>query len=118
MQTREHCFKACPAWKEQQKTLWTEVRKETEGEEPLEDPGFTTDERCGRAVLDFLSTTDVGRRVPAPAEDVQSEASEWELREREEREEERRVEAEELGAEIEDPLYFPMPTFRAAIEEE
>jgi hypothetical protein len=32
-------------------------------------------------VLDFLSTTDVGRLVPAPAkEDAQSEASEWERR--------------------------------------
>jgi hypothetical protein len=42
------------------------------------------DERCGGAVLGFLSTTDVGKRVPGPAdEDVQSEVSESELRERE-----------------------------------
>jgi hypothetical protein len=49
-------------------------------------------------VLDFLSATDVGRRVPVPAEeDAQSEVSEWEFRERKEREEKRMVEAEELG---------------------
>jgi hypothetical protein len=48
------------------------------------------DERCSRAVLDFVSTADVGRLVPALAEDdAQSEASEWEHRERREREEER-----------------------------
>jgi hypothetical protein len=58
------------------------------------------DDRCSQAVLDFLSTTDVGRLVPAPAEeDAQSEASEWEFQERREKEEERRQEAEELGAE-------------------
>jgi hypothetical protein len=51
-------------------------------------------------VLDFLSTTDVGRKVPnsAAEEEAQSEASEWELREPREREVERRVQAEELGA--------------------
>jgi hypothetical protein len=33
------------------------------------------EERCSRAVLDFLATTDVGRLVPAPVdEDAQSEA--------------------------------------------
>lgn len=48
--------------------------------------------------LDFLSTTDVGRLVPAevPAEEDGSEVSEWECREHREREEERRMEAEEL----------------------
>ena len=78
------------------------------------------DERCSRAVLDFLSTTDVGRRVPALAEeDAQSEASEGELRERrEQREEERRAEAEGLGAEVEEPLFLPTPAFMASAEEE
>jgi hypothetical protein len=55
----------------------------------------------------------VGRLAPALAEeDAQSEASEWELRERREREEERRVEAEELGAEVEEPLFLPTPAFK------
>jgi hypothetical protein len=49
------------------------------------------DARCSQAALDSLSTTDVGRRVPAAAEgDAQSEASEWDLREQRQREEERR----------------------------
>jgi hypothetical protein len=65
-------------WREQQKTLWAEVGKETGRWKS----GWTirdllADVRCSRAVLDFLSTPDVGRRVPFPAEeDVQSEASE------------------------------------------
>jgi hypothetical protein len=70
-------------------------------------------------VLDFLSTTDVGRRVPPPVEnDAESEASEWELRERREREEERRAEADELGAEVEELLFLPTPAFMASAEEE
>jgi hypothetical protein len=57
--------------------------------------------------------------VPTPAEeDAQSEASEWELRERREMEEERRAEAEELGGEVEEPLFLPTPTFVASAEEE
>jgi len=63
------------------------------------------------------STTDVGRRVPPAAEeDARGEVSEWELRERGEREE-RRAEAEELGAEVEEPLFLPMPAFMASAEE-
>jgi hypothetical protein len=71
-------------------------------------------------VLDFHSSTDVGRRVPAPVEDdVQSEASEWELRERREREEERRQEAEGQGVEDEEPpLFLPTPSFVASAEEQ
>jgi len=75
------------------------------------------DERCSRAVLDFLSTTDVGRLVLVE-EDAQTEASEWELRERREREEERREEAEGLGAEVEEPLFLPTPAPTASAEEE
>jgi len=40
------------------------------------------DERCVRAVLHFLSSTDVGRRVPAAVEDdAVSAVSELEVRE-------------------------------------
>jgi len=57
------------------------------------------DGRCGQVVLDFLSSTDVGRLVlPLEESDAGSEVSEWERRERRERGEEREVEAEELGA--------------------
>jgi hypothetical protein len=120
IQTREHDLKVCPAWKEQQKTLWTEVRKETgrwKSRWKVQD--LLADERCSRAVLDFLSTTDVVRLVPATAEeDVQSETSEWEPRERREREEERRAEAEGLGDEVEEPLFLPTPAFMVSAEEE
>jgi hypothetical protein len=102
--------------------LWAEVRKETgrwKSRWKVRDLLAPADKRCSRAVLDFLATTDVGRRVPAPAEeDAQIEALEWELRERREREEERRAEAEELGAEDEEPLLLPSPAFVASVGEE
>jgi hypothetical protein len=90
----------CPRWKPQQTILWAEVRKESgRGKDQFKIRDLLADARCSQSVLDFLSTTDVGRRVSPPAEDdAQSEASEWELRERRGGEEERRVEAEELGA--------------------
>jgi len=99
-QTRDHLFKVCPQWKMQQKILWAEVQKETgrwKSQWKIRD--LLADERCGQAVLDFLSTTDVGGLVPPLEEsDAASEASEWELRERRERAEEREAEAEVLGA--------------------
>jgi len=73
--------------------------------------------------LDFLSSTDVGKTVPAAeVDDAASEASEWELREAEEREAERRV--EELGAEDqggiqeEHRLFHPTPSFMASARTE
>ena len=39
------------------------------------------DERCSRAVLEFLASTGVGRRVPAEDEDAVSAVSELEVRE-------------------------------------
>jgi hypothetical protein len=92
----DHVFKNCPRWKPQQKILWAEVRKESgRGKDRFTIRDLLADTRCYQPVLDFLSSTDVGRRVPPPAEDdAQSEVSEWELRERREREEKRRVEAE------------------------
>ena len=107
-------------WKEQQKVLWEEVWKETErGKNRFPIRDLLADNRCSRVVLDFLSTTDVGRLAPAPVEeDAQSEALEWELRERREREEEKGAEAERLGAEVEEPLFLPTPAFMAFAEEE
>jgi len=52
-----------------------------EREEPVEIQDLLADERCSRAVLDFLTPTDVGRRVPVEEEDTVSEVSESELRE-------------------------------------
>jgi hypothetical protein len=117
---RDHLFKECAEWREQQRILWAEVRKETgRWKSRWRVRDLLADERCNKAVLDFLSTTDVGRLVPAPVEeDAQSEASVWELREKRGREEERRAKAEELGAEVEEPLFLPTPPFMASAEEE
>jgi len=81
-QTREHLFKACPEWKAPQKILWAEVRKETgRWKDRWKIRDLLADERCSRAVLDFLSSTDVERWVPAEEGDAMSEVSEAELRE-------------------------------------
>ena len=78
-QTREHLLKHCKKWKTQQKTLWAEVRKETgRGENCFTVRDLLADERCTRAVLDFLRTTKVGSRVgpravpPKPGEDEEA----------------------------------------------
>ena len=103
-----------PEWATQQKIPWGEVRKETrrwKSRWKIRD--LLADERCSRAVLDFLTSTDVGRRVPATEEDTVSEVSEAELREWEPG-----AAAEELGAEGELPLFFPTPDFMASAGEE
>jgi len=80
-QTRDHFLKECPEWKPQQKILWVEVKKETGGwKDRWKIRDLLADERCGRAVLDFLSSTDVGTRAPAEEEDAVSVVSEAELR--------------------------------------
>jgi len=77
-------FKVCPEWKSQQKILWAEVKKETgRWKDWWKIQDLLADGRCSRAVLDFLSSTDVGRRGPAEKEAL-SEVSESELREWEE----------------------------------
>jgi len=53
------------------------------GKDPFQFRDLFAAERFSRPVLDFLCTPDVERLVPGPAEeDAQSEASEWELRDR------------------------------------
>jgi len=109
----------------QQRILWAEVLTETKrwkSRWTVRD--LLADGRCGQAVLDFLSSTDVGRLVPPLEErDAGSQVSEWELRERPEREEEREAEAVELGAagEVgvgkELPLFLPTPPFMTSAEE-
>ena len=56
----------------------------------MDGPGLLADGRCGWAVLDILSSTDVGRLVPPLEEEgsAASEVYEWELRKRRERQEE------------------------------
>jgi len=120
-QTRVHLLKECPRWKEQQRTLWGEVYKETaRGKRRWKARELFADRMCSQALQDFLTTTDVGRIVP-PAEeesDAGSEVSEWELRDCREREGERSVEAEALGAGEEPPLFLPTPPFMASAGEE
>jgi len=95
-QTREHLFKVCLEWETQREILWEEVRNETGRRKSRRMiRHLLADERCSRAVLDFLTSTDLGRRVPAAEEDTVSEVSEAELWEWEE---EQGAEVEGLGA--------------------
>jgi len=123
-QTRNHLLKRCPRWKEEQRTLWEEVYKETgRGRWRWKAHELFAESGCSQLLLDFLSSTDVGKTVPAAeVDDAASEASEWKLREAEEREAERR--AEELGAEDEGGikeehrLFYPTPSFMALVRME
>jgi len=106
--------------------LWEEVYKETgRGRWRWKAHELFAESGCSRAVLDFLSSTDVGKIVPAVETDAEgSEASEWELRERREREEEMETEAQVLGAEEEgdagdeQQLFLPTPPFMVSAGEE
>jgi ribonuclease HI len=64
-QTREHLFKHCRRWKDQQATMWREVKKATGGKRTARNTSMAQlfgDERCTAAILDFLRTTEVGVR--------------------------------------------------------
>jgi len=99
----------------QQTILWAEVQKETgrwKSRWKIRD--LLAYGRCGQAVKDFLSATDMGRLAPPLGEgDAGSEESEWELQERREREEEHQAEelgaAGWLGAGEDLPQLLPMP---------
>jgi len=72
------------------------------------------DGRCSRAVLDYLSTTDVGRRVPgAEEDDAVSAVSELEVREWLEEQGEGAKEPDAGGT----PLFLPTPDFMASAGE-
>jgi len=86
-QTREHLFKNYPQWKSQQKALWAVVREETGGgKDRFKISELFAEERCSKAILDFLATTEVGgtARPPVAGEEPGSEPSEGEKRGREE----------------------------------
>jgi len=61
-------------------------RRNRPGQDRFKISELFTDERCSKAILDFLATTEVGRTAGPPVADEEpgSEASEWEKREREE----------------------------------
>ena len=72
------------------------------------------DGRCCQAVLDFLTSTDVGRRVPAEEDDAVSAVSELEVREWLE---EQVAGAGELDR-AESPLFLPTPDFMASVADQ
>jgi hypothetical protein len=95
-----------------------EVSKDSStGKERFKVRDLLDDPRNSQSVLDFLSTTDVERRASPPAEEAESDLSEVKLRERRERDEEKRGEAEELGAEAEEPLIHLTSAFMASAHE-
>jgi len=91
--------------------VWKEAGR---GKSRFKIQDLLADGRCSQAVLDSLSTTDVGRLVPAEG----NARSGSERRERREREEERRVEAGDLDAREELPLFLPTPSFMVSADEE
>ena len=65
-----------------QKILWAEAKEESgRWKDQWKIWDLLADERCGRTVLDFLSSTDVRRLVPAEEEDAVSPVSELGVRE-------------------------------------
>ena len=86
-------------------------------EEPVENPGPLRGPALQPGDPRFPSL-DAGWAESAKAgrgrEDAQSEASEWELREREERDEERRLRDAAMGEEAERLLFFPLPFLSAS----
>ena len=93
--------------------MWAEVKKETgRWKDRWKVRDLLADGRCSRAVPDFLSATDVGRRVPAEAdEDAVSAVLELEVQEWLE---EQGAGAEEQDAGGELPLFLPTPDFMAS----
>jgi len=78
-QTRDHLFKHCPWWKDQQAQLWARVKEETKRRKRKWRVGdHLADERCSPAVLDFLRTTYVGRAAPPVEESWDSDEEEEE----------------------------------------
>jgi len=71
-QTRDHLFKWCKRWKQEQKRLWIDRQEGENGYEGIEKvmkkPKISlpkslvfAEEKCSQALLDFLFYTDVGR---------------------------------------------------------
>ena len=78
-QTRDHLFKHCSRWKDQQAQLWARVKAETrKGKRKWRVGDLLADERCSPAVLDFLRTAYVGRAAPPVEENWDSDEEEEE----------------------------------------
>jgi len=65
---REHLFRHCSRWKDQQKTLWKEVGKATGWRagrcRHVKVSELLSIEKCDQAVMDFVAATDVGKFPP------------------------------------------------------
>jgi ribonuclease HI len=83
-QTRDHLFKRCTRWKEQQAILWRAVGKATDRKRTVRNTSMAQlfgDERCTAAILEFLATTEVGlslrgqvaRQIAGVEDDVEAE---------------------------------------------
>jgi hypothetical protein len=67
-QTREHLFRHCTWWKEEQKELWKEVGKAMGGKvgicRDMQISELFSMEPCDQAVMYFLAATDIGKFPP------------------------------------------------------
>jgi len=70
---REHLFRHCSRWKDQQKTLWKEVGKamgrRAERCRHVQVSKLLSMEKCDTVVMDFLAATDDGKFPPKRAEE-------------------------------------------------
>jgi len=67
---REHLRDNCPEKKMQRKILWADVRQGPgRCKDRFKIRDLFADERCSRAILDFLATTGMGRRAPDRVEE-------------------------------------------------
>jgi len=79
-QTRDHLFKHCSRWKDQQAQSWARVKEEMRsGKRKWRVGDLLADERYSPAVLDFLRTTYMRRSAPPVEEnwDSDEEEEEW-----------------------------------------
>jgi len=67
-QKREHLFRHCSRWRDQQRTLWKKVGKATGWRagrcRHVQVSELLSVEKCDKAVMDFLAATDVGKFPP------------------------------------------------------
>ena len=67
-QTREHLFRHCRRWKEEQQELWREVGKAMGWKvsrcRNIQISELFSMETCDQAVMDFLAATDIGKFPP------------------------------------------------------
>jgi len=115
-QTRDHLFKVCPEWEEAaENPVGRGVEGKQEGEEPVKNPGPPRRWKVQLGGVRLPLHYGCGKAGPSWGKRGR-EVSEWGRRERREREGERRVEAKELGAGEELPLFLPAPSFIASAE--